>query len=153
MRIGPAAASAMNCCIARRKITTLPRQPGRNKSANSSAQKKTLALGAAFGVITVRGPRKAGMVETATFRQDAESSDGRHPDRVAFSSAREDALRRDFTINGLFYDPVERRVIDFVGGEEDLRRRVIRDWPARAAVRGGQAADVAGGAVFGNPRF
>lgn len=88
--------------------------------------KRTLALGAAFGVITVRGPRKAGMVETATFRQDAKYSDGRHPDGVAFSSAREDALRRDFTVNGLFYDPVERRVIDFVGGQEDLRRRVIR---------------------------
>ena len=66
------------------------------------------------------------MVETATFRQDAQYSDGRHPDRVAFSSAREDALRRDFTINGLFYDPVERRVIDFVGGQEDLRHRMIR---------------------------
>ncbi len=88
--------------------------------------KKTLAVGAAFGVIGVRGPRKAGMVETATFREDAEYSDGRHPDRVAFSSAREDARRRDFTINGLFYDPVQRKVIDFVGGQEDLRRRVIR---------------------------
>ncbi len=88
--------------------------------------KKTLAIGAAFGVITVRGPKKAGMVEVATFRQDAAYSDGRHPDHVTFSSAREDALRRDFTINGLFFDPVEGRVIDFVGGQEDLARRVIR---------------------------
>ena len=66
------------------------------------------------------------MIEVATFRQDAEYSDGRHPDHVTFSSAREDAARRDFTINGMFFDPVERRVIDFVGGQEDLRRGLIR---------------------------
>ncbi len=89
-------------------------------------EKKTLAIGAAFGVITVRGPRKAGMVEVATFRQDAAYSDGRHPDHVTFSSAQEDARRRDFTINGLFFDPLECRVIDFVGGQEDLAQRVIR---------------------------
>ncbi len=62
----------------------------------------------------------------ATFRRDAGYSDGRHPDSVTFSTAQEDASRRDFTINGLFYDPVEGRVIDFVGGQEDLARRVIR---------------------------
>jgi poly(A) polymerase len=86
----------------------------------------TLAIGAVFGVITVRGPRPAGMIEVATFRQDAAYSDGRHPDHVTFSSAREDALRRDFTINGLFYDPLQECVIDFVGGQEDLQRRLIR---------------------------
>ena len=80
---------------------------------------RTLPLGAAFGVITVLGPRPAGMIEVATFRQDAEYSDGRHPDRVTFSSAREDAARRDFTINGMFFDPVDGKVIDFVGGQED----------------------------------
>jgi poly(A) polymerase len=83
-------------------------------------------LGAAFGVITVLGPKGAGQIEVATFRSDAEYSDGRHPDRVVFSTAREDASRRDFTINGLFYDPIRQRVIDFVGGQEDLRRQVIR---------------------------
>lgn len=88
--------------------------------------RRTLAIGAAFGVITVLGPKPAGMIEVATFRQDAEYSDGRHPDSVTFSSAEEDAARRDFTINGLFYDPVEQRVIDYVGGREDLDRRVIR---------------------------
>ena len=87
---------------------------------------RTLALGAAFGVITVLGPRPAGQVEVATFRQDVGYSDGRHPDSVRFSSAREDAQRRDFTVNGLFYDPVAQRVIDYVGGQEDLDRRVIR---------------------------
>ena len=87
---------------------------------------RTLALGAAFGVITILGPRQAGQVEVATFRQDAGYSDGRHPDSVRFSSAREDAQRRDFTVNGLFYDPIAERVIDYVGGQDDLDRRVIR---------------------------
>jgi len=88
--------------------------------------RRTLPIGAAFGVITVLGPKEAGMVEVATFREEAGYSDGRHPDRVTFSSAEEDAQRRDFTINGLFYDPIDRRVLDFVGGQEDLARRRIR---------------------------
>src|SRR3990170_2546874 len=78
-------------------------------------RRRTLAIGAAFGVIAVIGPEAAGMVEVTTFRRDAPYSDGRHPDSVTFSSAREDASRRDFTINGLFYDPMEQQVIDFVG--------------------------------------
>jgi len=88
--------------------------------------RRTLALGAAFGVITVVGPRGAGHVEVTTFRRDAAYSDGRHPDSVTFSSAQEDASRRDFTINGLFFDPLEERVLDFVGGQEDLQRQVLR---------------------------
>jgi poly(A) polymerase len=88
--------------------------------------RRTVAVGAAFGVITVVGPKPAGQVEVTTFRQDAAYSDGRHPDQVTFSSAQEDAARRDFTINGLFYDPIQERVIDFVGGQEDLARGVIR---------------------------
>jgi poly(A) polymerase len=89
-------------------------------------RRRTLAIGAAFGVISVVGPKAAGMVEVATFRRDAAYSDGRHPDSVTFSSAEEDASRRDFTINGLFYDPVEQRVIDFVGGQKDLAERRLR---------------------------
>lgn len=89
-------------------------------------RRRTLAIGAAFGVITVLGPQGAGQIEVATFRRETTYSDGRHPDSVSFSSAQEDASRRDFTINGMFYDPVERRVIDFVGGQEDLQRRQIR---------------------------
>lgn len=89
-------------------------------------RRRTLTIGAAFGVITVLGPREAGQIEVTTFRQDAGYSDGRHPDSVTFTSAEEDASRRDFTINGLFYDPIEDRIIDFVGGREDLDRRVIR---------------------------
>ena len=77
-------------------------------------------------MITVLGPRPAGMIEVATFRQDGGYSDGRHPDRVTFSSAREDAARRDFTINGMFFDPLDGKVIDFVGGQQDLQNRLIR---------------------------
>jgi tRNA nucleotidyltransferase/poly(A) polymerase len=89
-------------------------------------RRRTLAIGAAFGVITVLGPRGAGQIEVATFRQDTTYSDGRHPDAVIFSSAEEDARRRDFTINGLFFDPVEEQVIDYVGGQEDLRQGIVR---------------------------
>jgi tRNA nucleotidyltransferase/poly(A) polymerase len=89
-------------------------------------RKRTLAIGQSFGVITVIGPKEAGQIDVATFRRDAAYSDGRHPDSVAFSTAEFDAQRRDFTINGLFYDPLQDRVIDYVGGQEDLQRRVIR---------------------------
>jgi tRNA nucleotidyltransferase/poly(A) polymerase len=88
--------------------------------------RKTLAIGAAFGVITVLGPIGAGQIEVATFRQDAAYSDGRRPDGVTFSTAEEDVARRDFTINGLFCDPIEDRVIDFVGGQADLANRTMR---------------------------
>jgi len=88
--------------------------------------RKTLAVGAAFGVMTVLGTRGAGQIEVATFRQDVGYSDGRHPDRIAFSSPEQDAQRRDFTINGMFYDPLENRIIDFVGGEADLKNRIVR---------------------------
>ncbi len=89
-------------------------------------RRRTIAVGAAFGVITVLGSRGAGQIEVATFRRDDTYSDGRHPDRVTFSTPQEDASRRDFTINGLFFDPLEERVIDFVGGEADLAGRLIR---------------------------
>src|SRR3954465_1431015 len=70
------------------------------------------AVGDSFGVINVIGPRQAWgfpTVEGATFRTDGPYSDGRRPDSVVFSSPREDALRRDFTINGMFFDPVAGR--------------------------------------------
>ncbi len=69
---------------------------------------------------------QAGQYEVATFRTDVGYSDGRHPDAVRFSSAREDARRRDFTLNGMFYDPVEDKVIDYVGGCADIERKTIR---------------------------
>ncbi|NDC64209.1 MAG: CCA tRNA nucleotidyltransferase, partial [Planctomycetia bacterium] len=87
---------------------------------------RTLAVGAAFGVITVVGPRGAGHVEVTTFRTDAAYTDGRHPAGVTFSSAREDALRRDFTINGMFLDPATGEVHDYVGGRADLTAGIVR---------------------------
>src|SRR3954454_22177311 len=88
--------------------------------------RRPLPLGAAFGVGAVLGPRTAGQIEVATFRTDAAYSDGRHPDSVSFTTAEHDAQRRDFTINGLFYDPIAEKVVDYVNGEEDLKRRTIR---------------------------
>ncbi|MBP7831105.1 MAG: CCA tRNA nucleotidyltransferase [Kiritimatiellae bacterium] len=85
---------------------------------------KTLEIGKAFGVIQVL--RDGLAFEVATFRHDLPYRDGRHPEGVAFCDAEEDAKRRDFTINGLFYDPIADRVLDYVGGQDDLRRRLIR---------------------------
>ena len=83
-----------------------------------------LLIGAKFGVaVVLRDKRK---VEVATFRSDLSYSDGRRPDGVRFSSPEEDARRRDFTINGMFYDPLAGEVIDYVGGRRDLAGRVIR---------------------------
>ena len=87
---------------------------------------RTLAVGAAFGVITVVGRRGSGQVEVTTFRTDAASIDGRHPAAVAFSTAAEDAKRRDFTINGLFMDPRTGAVHDHVGGRADLEAGIVR---------------------------
>lgn len=87
---------------------------------------RTLAIGEAFGVISVLGPKPAGQIDVATFRQDDTYSDGRHPDSVHFSTAENDAQRRDFTINGLFYNPLADQVIDYVGGQQDLQAKIIR---------------------------
>src|SRR5436190_19432304 len=84
----------------------------------------TQAVGAAFGVILVR--HRKSQIEVATFRTDLKYVDGRRPEGVVFTTAEEDAKRRDFTINGLFYDPIEDRVIDYVGGQEDLEKNVLR---------------------------
>lgn len=81
-------------------------------------------VGAHFGVIVLRS--HGAQFEIATFRTDGSYLDGRRPEKVEFSTPQEDAQRRDFTVNGLFHDPVEDRVIDFVGGEEDLKNKVLR---------------------------
>lgn len=83
-----------------------------------------LLIGAKFGVAMII--HKGRKLEVTTFRSDLSYSDGRHPDAVRFSSARQDALRRDFTINGMFYDPLAEKLIDYVGGRDDLARHVIR---------------------------
>jgi poly(A) polymerase len=109
---------------------------------------ETYAVGAQFGVVLVPLPRAQdsgpdadvatgsadstgfghhGAVEVATFRSDVGYSDGRHPDQVRYTkSAQEDVQRRDFTINGLLFDPITSEVLDYVGGRADLERHVIR---------------------------
>ena len=90
---------------------------------------RTLAIGESFGVIAVLPTgRDSGLppTEVATFRSDGSYSDGRRPDSVQYGDDRADALRRDFTINGMFYDPAEERIIDHVGGIDDLHAGVLR---------------------------
>ena len=87
--------------------------------------RNTQAVGAAFGVILVRLGQS--VIEVATFRTDGTYTDGRRPDTVTFATAEADAKRRDFTINGLFMDPLDGdRVIDYVGGRADLDAKLIR---------------------------
>jgi poly(A) polymerase len=85
---------------------------------------RTYAVGAHFGVIVVL--ENEFQFEVATFRSDGAYLDGRRPVKVHFASAEEDAARRDFTINGMFFDPEKNEVIDFVGGRSDLERKLIR---------------------------
>lgn len=84
----------------------------------------TIPIGKKFGVILAI--RNGHNFEVATFRSDAAYSDGRRPDAVYFTDPKEDALRRDFTINGMFYDPITKKVLDFVGGQEDLKNKILR---------------------------
>jgi poly(A) polymerase len=85
----------------------------------------TVAVGAKFGVIgVVLGDDQP--IEVATFRADAEYTDGRRPSSVRFGALEADAIRRDFTVNGMFYDPIADRFIDLVGGMRDLRAGIIR---------------------------
>lgn len=86
--------------------------------------KRTLQVGARFGVVIVMLGKQ--QVEVATFRIDGSYVDGRRPADVQFTTAQEDAERRDFTINGMFYDPLEDKIIDYVGGQADLQARTIR---------------------------
>jgi poly(A) polymerase len=109
----------------------LGREPGDYDIATSArpAQierlfQRTIAVGRKFGVmVVVEGSRQ---FQVATFRAEGDYRDGRHPARVAFGDAEADAHRRDFTVNGLFYDPVRKQLHDWVGGEADLRARIIR---------------------------
>jgi tRNA nucleotidyltransferase/poly(A) polymerase len=85
---------------------------------------RTLAVGKAFGtIVVIEGQHH---FEVTTFRKDGVYADGRHPTTVEFSDMEEDALRRDFTVNALFYDPQAHEILDFVGGFTDLQQRVLR---------------------------
>jgi poly(A) polymerase len=91
--------------------------------------RRTIAVGVSFGVVEVLGPRQDGELlraQVATFRTDVAYTDGRRPDQVVYSSPEDDALRRDFTVNGMFFDPLKGRLIDYVGGQADLHARVLR---------------------------
>jgi poly(A) polymerase len=94
---------------------------------------ETYAVGAQFGVVLVPSAGSSGAsgeentVEVATFRSDIGYSDGRHPDEVRFTKdPREDVQRRDFTINGLLLDPITNEVLDYIGGQTDLKAKIIR---------------------------
>ena len=84
----------------------------------------TRQVGAQFGVVLVKKHHR--WIEVATFRSDGPYLDGRRPVQVTLSDARHDALRRDFTVNGMFLDPLSLRVIDYVGGQPDLAACLIR---------------------------
>jgi len=109
----------------------LGREPGDYDIATSAVPeqieklfKRTVAVGRKFGVmIVVEGDHQ---FQVATFRAEADYRDGRHPEHVTFGDAVADARRRDFTVNGLFYDPVAEALHDWVGGEADLRAKIIR---------------------------
>jgi poly(A) polymerase len=89
--------------------------------------RRTLAVGESFGVILVLGPKGSGLqVEVATFRTEGPYADGRRPSHVCFATPQEDAQRRDFTINGMFYNPLTQEVLDYVGGRHDLRMGILR---------------------------
>jgi putative nucleotidyltransferase with HDIG domain len=81
-------------------------------------------VGEHFGVVIV--VKDETPFEVATFRKDIGAGDGRHPESVEFTDAKEDALRRDFTINGMFFDPLSSQLYDYVHGQEDLKQGIVR---------------------------
>jgi poly(A) polymerase len=86
--------------------------------------RKTIPVGKKFGVLIV--VENGIQFQIATFRAEADYQDGRRPGKVVFANAEADAARRDFTVNGLFYDPLTEKIHDWVGGEKDLRAKIIR---------------------------
>jgi poly(A) polymerase len=109
----------------------LGREPGDYDIATSARPeqveklfKRTVAVGRKFGVMVV--VESGQPFQVATYRAEADYRDGRHPEQVAFGDAEADAQRRDFTVNGLFYDPIAEKLHDWVGGEKDLRAKIIR---------------------------
>ena len=100
--------------------------------------RRTLKVGAKFGVVVVLLDDV--QIEVATFRTESGYSDGRHPSKVHFATAAEDAARRDFTINAMFYDPIAKKVIDYYGGQADLKENNSHSRRADRAVRRGLSA-------------
>ena len=89
---------------------------------------RTVPVGEAFNVMLVLSEHEENpfSVEVATFRKDVGILDGRHPASVEMANAKEDVLQRDFTINGMLYDPLSDEVVDWVGGQKDLQAKLIR---------------------------
>ena len=85
---------------------------------------RTFAVGAHFGVVVV--VYASDQFQVASFRSDGVYIDGRHPESVTFATPEEDAQRRDFTINGLFYDPIREQLVDYVNGQRDLAAKLLR---------------------------
>ena len=85
---------------------------------------KTREVGVHFGVVIVIKENQT--FDVATFRNDGSYKDGRHPEEVTFSTPEEDTARRDFTINGIFFDPISQKYIDFVNGRSDIEKKVVR---------------------------
>lgn len=81
--------------------------------------------GKAFGVVAVREKKNGHEYEIATFRKDLGVADHRRPEKVEYTTAQKDAQRRDFTVNGLFYDPIKGEIIDFVDGLADIKRKIV----------------------------
>ncbi len=123
-RSGPAAACGTWCWATRPPIMTW--RPTPRPRSVMKLFRRTVPVGVSFGVVRVLGPVGAGEVEVATFRTDGRYLDGRRPESVTFGTPEEDAARRDFTINGMFLDPLSGEILDFVGGHDDLQARRIR---------------------------
>src|SRR5213592_46290 len=85
---------------------------------------RTESIGAKFGVVLVI--QRGHPFEVATFRSDEAYIDGRRPTGVVFTDAKQDVLRRDFTINGLLYDPISKEVIDYVRGQADIQAKLVQ---------------------------
>jgi len=111
------------CCLAAN--LRLRRNDRRDSRKVMALFPESIAVGAQFGVILI--PRDGLKVEVATFRSDVGYSDGRHPDSVVYSkSPQEDVQRRDLTINGLLMCHDSGEVLDFVGGQADVKAKIIR---------------------------
>jgi len=93
-------------------------------SAVQELFEKTINIGKQFGIIMI--PFSGFQIEVATFRKDGPYKDGRHPESIVFTTPEEDARRRDFTINGLFWDMDKKQVVDYVDGVKDINSRIIR---------------------------
>ncbi len=115
-------------CVRDMLLGIMPKDFDIATSARPADLKKLLKrihpIGEKYGVVIAE--HGGHHFEIATFRSDSGYSDGRRPDAVLFTNAEQDARRRDFTINALFYDPLEDKIFDYVGGQEDLKNKLVR---------------------------